>query len=421
MTTLVATDVPGVGVAPPEPGLTPEEVVRRAERLAAGLVARQAETEQRTYYAADTHEEFARAGLYRILVPRRYGGYEFGAETFLKVTMALSRGCPSTGWMYCLGAAHSLAVASLFEERTQAELFADGDFISPATITPAGTARRAPDGGWIIDGTFPYCSGAPYATHFIGHSVIEDEESGEGTEPKLLLFVAPRSEWTMLDDWGRQLGLKGSGSHSVSFRGGRVPAHYAIEATHLSEVDVSAGTPGRTLHGNGQYGGGPLSFMLLESAAVAVGMAQGALDAYEELMRSRTTIFTGTSRAEDPDYQYWYGHASGMIATAEAALLHAVRQWEELCARAPEDFTREEDLRLATICREVLKLAWGAVERHLFPTAGSSAVRSGERIERIWRDMSTQHSHAGIGVLLQSVATREYARVRFGVAEGAHS
>ncbi|MER5994092.1 acyl-CoA dehydrogenase family protein [Streptomyces viridosporus] len=415
MTTVVAADV--TAASPPEPDLTPEEVIRRAEAIAAGLVTRQAETEQRTYYGADTHEEFTRAGLYRILVPRRYGGYEFGAETFLRVTMALSRGCPSTGWMYCLGAAHSLAAASLFEERAQAELFADGDFISPATITPSGTARRAPDGGWIINGTFPYCSGAPYATHFIGHTVVE----GEAEESGPLLFVAPRDQWTMLDDWGGQLGLKGSGSHSITFRDGRIPGHYAIEATHLSEVDVTAGTPGRTLHGNGQYGGGPLSFMLLESAAVAVGMAQGALDAYEELMRSRTTVFTGTSRAEDPDYQYWYGHAAGMIAAAEAALLHAARQWTELCSRAPRDFTREEDLRLATICREVLKLAWSAVERHLFPTAGSSAVRAGERIERVWRDMSTQHSHVGIGVLLQSVATREYARVRLGVAEGGHA
>ncbi|MFJ9829553.1 acyl-CoA dehydrogenase family protein [Streptomyces sp. NPDC101160] len=405
-------------VAPPEPGLTRDEVVRRAEALARTLVDRQAETEERTFYAPDTHEAFAQAGLYRILVPRRYGGYEFGVETFMRVAQALGRGCPSTGWMYTLGAAHALAVASLFEESAQAEIFAGGDFISPATITPMGSARRAPDGGWIIDGTFPYCSGAPYATHFIGHTTIESEDGGE---PRLLLFIAPRDQWTLLDDWGHQLGLKGSGSHSVRFEGGRIPAHFAFEDTHLSEVDVTRGTPGLRLHGNPEYGGGPLSSMLLESASLAVGMAQGALDAYEELMRSRTTIFTQVVRAEDPDYQLWYGQAAGMIATAEAAVHEAARQWSQTCAEGPEAFTREKDLRLATICREVIKLAWHAVEGHLFPTAGSSSVRTGQRIERIWRDMSTLHSHAGIGVLLPSVATREYARVRFGVAEGAHA
>ncbi|MTE22515.1 acyl-CoA dehydrogenase [Streptomyces sp. TRM43335] len=416
MSTATLTTGAGGASAPPEPDLTRDEVVRRAEALARTLVDRQAETEERTYYAPDTHEEFARAGLYRILVPRRYGGYEFGVETFMRVAQALARGCPSTGWMYTLGAAHALAVASIFEERAQAEIFAGGDFVSPATITPAGRARRAPDGGWIIDGTFPYCSGAPYATHFIGHTTVEPDDGGE---PELLLFIAPRDQWTLVDDWGRQLGLKGSGSHSVSFAGGHIPEHFALPGTHLSEIDVTRGTPGRRLHGNPEYGGGPLSSMLLESASLAVGMAQGALDAYEDLMRTRKTIFTRVTRAEDPDYQLWYGQAAGMIATAEAAVHEAARRWSATCAEGPEAFTREADLRLAAVCREVVRLAWEAVEGHLFPTAGSSAVRAGERVERVWRDMSTLHSHAGIGVLLRGTATREYARARFGAAEGA--
>src|SRR5687767_14727387 len=104
---------------PPEPGLTAAEIIARAEAIAPTLVARQAETEQRTFYAQDTHEEFARAGFYRILVPRRYGGYDFGVETFMRVCVAISRGCPSTGWMYLFGAAHALAAATLFDEKAQ--------------------------------------------------------------------------------------------------------------------------------------------------------------------------------------------------------------------------------------------------------------------------------------------------------------
>jgi 3-hydroxy-9,10-secoandrosta-1,3,5(10)-triene-9,17-dione monooxygenase len=96
--------------SPPEPDVTPAEIIARAEAIAPTLVARQAETEQRTYYAQDTHEAFAEAGFYRILVPRRYGGYEFGIDTFLRVSTALARGCPSTAWMFCLGAPGRLAV-----------------------------------------------------------------------------------------------------------------------------------------------------------------------------------------------------------------------------------------------------------------------------------------------------------------------
>ena len=64
---------------------------------------------------------------------------------------------------------------------------------------------------------------------------------------------------------------------------------------------------------------------------------------------------------------------------------------------------------------------WHAVENYLFPTAGSSAVRNGERIERVWRDMSMFHSHAGFAIFLSTVAKRELAKARFGVEDGAHA
>ena len=36
-----------------------------------------------------------------------------------------------------------------------------------------------------------------------------------GPPGQMLLFVVPRSQWRMLDDWGDTLGLRGSGSHSI--------------------------------------------------------------------------------------------------------------------------------------------------------------------------------------------------------------
>jgi 3-hydroxy-9,10-secoandrosta-1,3,5(10)-triene-9,17-dione monooxygenase len=392
-------------------------MVARAEAIAATLVARQAETEERTFYAVDTHEEFQRAGFYRILVPRRYGGYEFGIDTFMRVVMALTRGCPSSGWMYCLGHAHALVVASMFGERAQEEIFAGGDFISPATIVPNGTAERTPDGDWLISGTWGYNSGSPYATHFIGHVLVSQEE---GAPPSPMLFIAPRDQWRRLNDWGRQLGLKGSGSHSITMDGGLVPAHFTLP-THVSQVDVTGGTPGLALHGNPEYGGGQLSFMVIEDAILAVGMALGALDAYEELMRARTTMFPPiVPRAENPDFQFWYGEATAMIATGQAAVLNAVQQWRELCEQGPAAVTKEQELRLAGICHQVVNLCWHAVENYLFPTAGSSAVRQGERIERVWRDMSMFHSHAGFAIFLSTIAKRDLAKARFGVTDDAH-
>ncbi len=399
--------------SPPEPGLTAEEVVARAERIAADLVDRQQETERRGYYGLDTHNEFLNAGFYRILVPRRYGGYEFGLDTYLRVVTALARGCPSTAWMYAFGASHAHVAATLFSQRAQDELFAGGDFICPGTIVPVGHARPADD-GWLIDGTHHYSSGSPYATHFIGHTLLP----GAPDEPPTpMMFVLPREQWKRLDDWGTQLGLKGSGSHSVMIENAHIPTHYALPGAHIGLTSVTDGTPGLALHGNTLYGGGILSMIHIQTGALAVGMATGALDAYAELMRTRTTLSPPfIPRTQDPDFQLHYGEAAGRIAAAQAALTDAVAQWHRTAEAGSANFTREVDLTLSMISREAVRLSWQAVSEHLFPTAGSSAVRAGERIERVWRDMSTLHSHAGVSVFLAKVANRELAQLVFDVA-----
>ena len=396
---------------PPEPDLTPGEIIARAEAIAPTLVGRQAETEERTFYAQDTHETFAKAGFYRILVPRRYGGYEFGIDTFLRVSMALARGCPSTGWMYSLGQAHALIVASLFGERAQDELFGSGDFICPAVAAPGGTAQQGPDGQWLISGRWSYCSGAPYATHFLGHTLVP---AGDGGDPQPMAFVVPRSGWNLVDDWGRHLGLRGSGSHSITISGARVPDYFALRSVHVVNTDVTAGTPGIDLHGNPQYAGGALSFMCLGLAALAVGIANGALDAYEELLRTKQTFHPPImNRSESPDYQLWHGEAIGLIATAEAALSNAAQQWQDACSQGRGAFTGNVNLHITAICNEVINICWRAAERFLFRTAGSSSIRQGERVERMWRDLSMVYTHAG-PIFLATAGNRALSQSRLG-------
>ncbi len=395
---------------------TPSEILARADAMRSQLVELQDETERRTYYAQETHEAFLEAGFYRMLVPRRFGGFEFDLPDFWRVVVAVGRGCPSTGWGLCLAAGHALQVGSLFEEEAQAELFGDGDFRCAAVAAPAGAATRTDD-GWELNGTHPYSSGAPYSTHYMGQT-FAGSPGGEGPPP-ILLFVAPRSAWTMLDDWGDTLGLKGSGSHSVRFEHARIPARYALENTWMVDTDVSGGTPGYRLHGNPLYAGRTLAFFQGELAAVMIGAAKGALDEYEDLLWNRKTQRPPiTLRAEDPDYQRWFGLAMGQIATAEAALIQCGEQWMELARRSTEDgipFSREDDLRLNVIAREAVTMAWNVMQGLIFKTAGSGAARNGQRIERIFRDMSMGWGH--FGTIIGDWAGRELAREHLGLVK----
>ena len=113
---------------------TADEVVARADALRPRLVEEQAATEARTRYSEEVHEIFTDAGFYRLLVPRRFGGLETDVETFYRVMVSVSRGCPSTGWMLTLGSGHALQIGSYWSEQAQAEIFGDGHFVSPASF-----------------------------------------------------------------------------------------------------------------------------------------------------------------------------------------------------------------------------------------------------------------------------------------------
>jgi 3-hydroxy-9,10-secoandrosta-1,3,5(10)-triene-9,17-dione monooxygenase len=394
--------------------VTGDELVGRADELRPRLVELQAETEERTYYSQEMHEAFLEAGFYNVLVPKRYGGLELDLGTFWRLGTALARGCPSTAWCLCLPAGHALQTGMLFEEDVQAELFG-GLYICPAVAAPAGSAKRV-EGGWELTSTHPYSSGAPYATHYMGQTFAAPEQ--EGGPPQMLLFVASRESWTMLDDWGDTLGLKGSGSHSVRFEQAFIPERFVLENTWLVDTDV-AGTPGAAIHGNSMYAGRTLAYFEGSLAAIMIGAAKGALDEYEELLRTRKTQRPPiVTRSEDPDYQRWYGLAVGRVGAAEAILLQVAEQWHEACRRSVEDgvpFTREEDLRLNMVAREALTLAWEAMQGEIFRTAGSSAARAGQRIERIFRDMSIGWGH--FGQIVRDWTAREWSREHFGLVE----
>ena len=79
----------------PEPDLTPEAVIERARALIPAVRAQQDEAERLGHHTAELDRQFTEAGFYRILQPRRFGGYEFGLPTFWRVMLAVSAAIPA--------------------------------------------------------------------------------------------------------------------------------------------------------------------------------------------------------------------------------------------------------------------------------------------------------------------------------------
>jgi 3-hydroxy-9,10-secoandrosta-1,3,5(10)-triene-9,17-dione monooxygenase len=366
-----------------------EIFVQRALDLIPDLLRRQAETEARTFYAEDTHEAFKQAGFYRMLVPRQFGGHETEIETFFRVVVALSSGCPSTGWQFCFGALHAVTVGSLFDQSAQALIFGDGHFICAATVKPQGTVRQYTDAQLQIDGTYNYCSGIPYSTHFMSHAFWTE---ADGTKGAPASFVAPSNSWKRLNDWGDSLGLKGSGSHSVRFENGFVPEQFVLKGVDLLNHPPRGDSPCAMHYGR------TMALWFLEPASVALGSIKGALKEYDGMMRSKMTMRPPpVLRMQDPDFRQSYGTAIAKVAFAEAALHDICRQWSRAAfrqMRGEQEFSIEQELRICLIAAQIIDTCWHVMESIIFPTAGSSAARDSERMQRLFRDMAMARSHA---------------------------
>jgi 3-hydroxy-9,10-secoandrosta-1,3,5(10)-triene-9,17-dione monooxygenase len=121
-------------------------------------------------------------------------------------------------------------------------------------------------------------------------------------------------------------------------------------------------------------------------------------------------------RRLDPDFQRYFGGAWAKIATAEAALRSCAEQHMELCRRQAEDgvpYTYEDDMLLGCIGREVMVQTWETVQSEIVRTIGASLLRAGERIERIYRDMSIGNAHRNTS--FRDWAYRELALAHLGL------
>lgn len=367
-------------------------------------------------YSSEVHQRLLEGGLYRILTPAMFGGYEMEPATFIRTVAEIARGHPAAGWCFALGASHAFLLASHFPEEVQRSMFGeDGEFRSPAVAGPAGKMTRV-EGGYIVDGLFPFASGVTYATHFIGGSLA----SSDSGPPRHVLFVFPLADGEIVADWGegRFMGMQASGSNSVRITERFLPDAQVIGTEILmSSEHAPEGTPGVNLHGNPMYTGVLLGWFNIEFGAILSGTAQAALDEFEEA--AHTKVLMGNpllKRKEGPFVQNLFGHCKGMVDAAWALTLAAADLYFEQARSAVREgraVTSKETLHVWGLAQRATRLACEAVER-LFHASGASTGRTGQRLQRYFRDIEMYRLH------IQSQPTIPTARgkVELGLANG---
>ncbi len=319
-------------------------------------------------------------------------------RTWLRTVIEISSADPGSGWCYCLGHAHNLEAASRWPEAVQDAVFRNpaGYFRASHSLAPGIVARPA-EGGYRLTGTSRYQSGSPYSTHAIVFVTIEGE-TDEHAAPRVAEAIVSAEDYRLEDDWaGKVLGMRASGSNSVTVDGAFVPADRLVPPSWAGEIPAEQ--TGAAIHANPLYVGSVQGFLGAELAAIMVGAARAAGEEWEALARVRSSPMPPFGPKHlDPLHQMRFGEAIVRTDAAEAIVLRIAEQsteWMDAFYRRGAPLDRSMDTRLSGLTIEAGRLAAEAVEM-LTRAAGSSEARPGRRMERYTRDTAMYRTHNAV-------------------------
>src|SRR6266567_1663444 len=137
------------------------ETTVNAGRIVEALKETEAESEAKRALSARAVELLHEAGLTRIMSPAAYGGYQLPVRALVEAERVVALGSTAASWVLMVCAAHTF-IAGRMERRAQDEIFAaDPGMLIPGVPSPRGTCQRSP-GGYILNGRWPYASGADH-------------------------------------------------------------------------------------------------------------------------------------------------------------------------------------------------------------------------------------------------------------------
>ncbi len=120
-------------------------------------------------------EEMQRAGVFRMAMPRAWGGSELSILSQLRVIEALSIADASAGWCAVIGTDGGYLTAYI-DQAVGREMYTDVDAVTAITFAPPGKAVKTRD-GFTVNGRWPFASGCQHASWFIGLFAIFDGDS----------------------------------------------------------------------------------------------------------------------------------------------------------------------------------------------------------------------------------------------------
>ena len=325
------------------------------------------------------------AGLFRMWIPKDFGGLEMEPNASLDVMEALARIDASTGWVVSNSTFGSV-VSQFLPPPVPEELLADPGALVCGSFIPPGTAKATAH-GYMLNGDWAFGSGAHYATSLLALNLLSDDNGialhDDGTPVMLIAFIDPK-QVTLLDTW-HTLGLRATGSTNYTVDNLEVAADHCFL---LGPWESKEGPFAAPLYRMG------LAVDPMRMGRVAVGIAQGALDDFVELATVNTPAYTARVTADREGVQERVGRAHALVQAARNNLRTAVADAWEAVQHGPR-ITGQSGIPLALASVFALDASVQAVGL-LYESGGSTAFRDESPLQRRFRDLQTLRQNAFI-------------------------
>ena len=359
-----------------------DEYAKKLEEVLPQVAERAEEAEALRRIPDATLQTLRESGLLKALQPARYGGFELDPLTFYRAVGRIGSACGSTGWVFGILGVHPWQLG-LFPDEAQREVWErDDTTLVASTYAPVGKVEPV-EGGFELSGRWPWSSGTDHCDWvFLGGI---NPGSPDGFDMRT--FLLPRSDYEIIDTW-RAVGLRGSGTNDILVERAFVPEHRTLSFADTGRCDC----PGNAVNAAPLYRLPFASVFATAIEAAALGMADGLLVAYRELLAERFKVAYGEAAREDPHAQVRLGQAHSMV---DAAWL----QLERNVTRVAEAAERGEMPSFIDRARLRHDQAYGvsrAVEAAdlCFESSGGAALRDGHPVQRFWRDVHAARQHA---------------------------
>jgi 3-hydroxy-9,10-secoandrosta-1,3,5(10)-triene-9,17-dione monooxygenase len=363
------------GTPRPDVDATAARLVAAARDFVPRIRDRARAMEQARRLDDDLVEDMEAAGLFSVVVPRRWGGAGLGPQELNTVVEIVATGDCSTAWVTGFDNLHNWFLCR-FPMDVQEELYANRASVRCAAVfSPPGTAERV-DGGYVVTGRWGYATGILHASHALVPAMVDDA---------FHWLIVARDDLDLSDDWD-VASMVATGSVTIAADGVFVPEARGLPFGVLMSATDHPGA----VHEEEVYRF-PFSALTLATVSLYVG----ALDAAVGLAREGLQKSSGPAspaRIERAALRTGWAHAYEAARVVRLVRDATAREAIAVARRGTPPTMEEEaheQLHIQFIRQTVKRTL-----RDLVDVNGSSGYRSDNVLRRMASDIAMLSTHA---------------------------